>query len=156
MCEKPTEMLWPLPTGESADRRVKIGSTVWDVVISFADMPENAGKPDAANLDVGRLDRIALVRDVAFAESKLGTDWRCDRYLGPLEQQYGTFWRDPAQLLVRRAVKKFANGARIVVSYPSPDLGGGHGCLGEVRITYRAPNIEKPPPTPPVATARRF
>ena len=153
MCEKPTEMLWPLPTGESADRRVKIGSTVWDVVISFADMPENTGKPDAANLDVGRLDRIALVQD---AESKLGTDSGCERYLGPLERQYGTFWRDPARLLVRRAVKKFANGARIVVSYPSPDLGGGHGCLGEVSITYWAPNIEKPPPTPPVATARRF
>jgi len=150
MCEKPTEMLWPLPIGQSADHRIKIGPTVWDVIISFATVSENAGKPDAANLDVGSLDRIALVRDDAIVKSKLGTmDWQCDRYLGPLEQQYGTFWRDPAQLLVRSAVKKFANGARIVVSYPSPDPSGGQRCLGEVRITYWAPNTENPPLPPP-------
>jgi len=152
-CDKPTAMPWPLPTRRSADHRIRIGPTIWDVVIYFANTPENTAKPDAANLDVGSLDRIALVRDVASVDSKLGTsDWRCDRYLGLLEQQYGTFWQDPARLVVRRAVKKFANGARIVASYPSPDLGGGHGCLGEVRITYSAPNTEnpRPPPPPPV------
>ena len=149
MCEKPTEMAWPLPTRQSADHRIEIGPTIWDVIISFAYKPEDTGKPATANLDVGSLDEISLVRDVALAESKLGTDWRCDRYLVPLEQQYGTFWRDPTQLIVRRAVKKFANGARIAVFYPSPDLGNGHGCSGEVRINYWAPKPENPPPPPP-------
>ena len=157
MCQKPTEMLWPLSTVQSADHRIKIGPTIWDVIISFANMQNNTGKPDIATLDVGSLDEISLVRDVAFSESNLGTDWRCDRYLGPLEQQYGAFWRDPAQLIVRRAVKKFANGARIAVFYPSPDLNGGHGCLGEVRINYWAPTTENPPPpSPPPVPSGHF
>ena len=128
------------------ESRVRIGDTTWTVDdLSFAnqysfDTHTYNVKGDARSLNGGNLMSIRL--KLCAADDCEGITQRCDpeSIIGRLEQQYGTFWRDPANS--HHAVKRFANGAKISF-YP---------CT----VTYLNPNIEKPQKPPPPTPSGHF
>jgi len=139
---------------ETYDSRVKIGTTTWDVELFFANQKDPSTHAPIS-LDVGNLSSIALnlcLIEGGVEQCHNAIQPLCDpeSILGPLEQKYGRFGRNPTHPV--SALRRFANGASI--SFFARII--GDSMCAPVSVHYFNPNVETPPPAPPAATAGHF